>query len=363
MEYEQFCSFDNLYAAYRKARLGKRGKKAEASFEYHAIERLLILSKELRDETFEPGALSTFHIYEPKERLIQAPTFKDKIVQHTMTDSVIYDTLSKSFIRDNVAAQYGKGTHDGLYRLEAHMRDYFLKRKGRDEAARKAAGLPYRPAEEWDYADGWVLKGDVRHFFASIDHEKLKARLATRFDDERFRRLMQKYIDAADGLALGHQTSHIYAVDFLSPIDHYIKERLHIRYYGRYMDDFYLIHESKEHLQFCLAEITRELASIGLELNDKTNILPLKNGIDFCGFHTYITQNGKVVRKLRRSSVKRIKRHMKAWAAEYRAGEVTQEKIMERFQSWEAHAKHGDTRQLREEMRKRVLKIFDTEKE
>lgn len=243
------------------------------------------------------------------------------------------------------------------------MRDYFLKRKGRDEAARKAAGLPYRPMEEWDYADGWVLKGDVHHFFASIDHEKLKERLATRFDDERFRRLQRKYIDAADGLALGHQTSHIYAVDFLSPIDHYIKERLHIRYYGRYMDDFYLIHESKEHLQYCLAEITRELASIGLELNDKTNILPLKNGIDFCGFHTYLTQSGKVVRKLRRSSVKRIKRHMKAWEAEYRAGEVTQEKIMERFQSWEAHAKHGDTRQLREEMKKRVLKIFETEKE
>lgn len=293
MDYEQFCSFDNLYAAYRKARLGKRGKKAEASFEYHAIERLLILSKELREETFEPGALSTFHIFEPKERLIQAPTFKDKIVQHAMTDSVIYGTLSKGFIRDNVAAQYGKGTHDGLYRLETHMRDYFLKRKGRDEAERKTAGLPYRPMEEWDYADGWVLKGDVHHFFASIDHEKLKERLATRFDDERFQRLQRKYIDAADGLALGHQTSHIYAVDFLSPIDHYIKERLHIRYYGRYMDDFYLIHESKEHLQYCLAEITRELASIGLELNDKTNILPLKNGIDFCGFHTYTKEQAR----------------------------------------------------------------------
>jgi retron-type reverse transcriptase len=153
--------------------------------------------------------------------------------------------------------------------------------------------------EEWDYADGWVLKGDVHHFFASIDHEKLKERLATRFDDERFQRLQRKYIDAADGL----------------------------------------------------------------ELNDKTNILPLKNGIDFCGFHTYLTQSGKVVRKLRRSSVKRIKRRMKSWEAEYRAGEVTQEKIMERFQSWEAHAKHGDTRQLREEMKKRVLKIFETEKE
>lgn len=361
--FDELCSFDTLYAAYRRARRCKRSKRSTAAFEYSAIEELLILSKSLLQGTYQPDALDAFYIYEPKKRLIQAPSFRDKVVQHALTDFIIYDELSRSLTQNTYAAQYGKGTHYGLEMLEQHMRTYFLRNKGRDEAARKAAGLLYRPMEEWDYAKGTVIKGDIRHFFQSIDHERLKAALAERFQDPRLRRLMFQFIDAVEGLALGHQTSHIYAVYFVRFAMHYAAERLHLPLAGMYMDDWYIICPDMATAREALRRMRAEFAKLGLELNDKTNIFPLQNGIDFCGFHTYLTKSGKVVKKLRHASIKRMKRRIGKWEGQYAAGEITREKIMECFGSWEAHAKHGDTGALRKEMRSRLYAALDRAEE
>lgn len=214
--------------------------------------------------------------------------------------------------------------------------------------------------EEWDYAEGWVIKGDIRHFFQSIDHQRLKAALELRFPDPDIRALMWRYIDAVDeGLALGHQTSHIYAVFYVSSFMHYVGEKLHLPLAGMYMDDWYAICPDKATAVEALRLARLEFAKLGLELNDKTNIFPLQNGIDFCGFHTYLTRTGQVVSKLRYSSIKRMKRRIRLWEKQYAAGEVSREKIMESFTAWEAHAKHGDTKQLRREMRSRLLMALD----
>lgn len=354
MTYEELCSFDTLWLAFLRARRCKRSKKSTAAFEYSAIEELLILSKSLLQEKYQPDPLDAFFIFEPKKRLIQAPSFRDKVVQHAQNDFVVYPELSRSMTLNTYAAQYGKGTHFGLAMLGQHMRTHFLRRKGADEAARKAAGLPYRPMEEWDYADGAVIKGDIRHFFQSIDHERLKRALAKRFPDKKLQGLMWKYIDAVEGLALGHQTSHIYAVFFVCHIMHFINEKLRLPLSGMYMDDWYIICPDMETAREALRLVRAEFAKLGLELNQKTNIFPLRNGIDFCGFHVYLTQTGKVIKKLRYSSVKRMKRRIRLWEKQYAAGEITREKIEESFRSWEAHAKHGDTGTLRKNMRDRL---------
>jgi len=354
MTYEELCSFETLWNAYTRARRNKRSKRGTAIFEYSAIEELLILSKSLLRGTYQPDELEAFLIYEPKKRLIQAPSFRDKVVQHALTDNLIYDELCRSLTLNTYAAQYGKGTHFGLEMLEKHMRTHFLRRKAADEAARKAAGLPYRPMEEWDYAKGAVIKGDIRHFFQSIDHQRLKAELAARFPDERMQALMFQFIDMVEGLALGHQTSHIYAVFFVRSAMHFAAEKLHLPLSGMYMDDWYVICPDMKTAREALRRLRAEFARLGLELNEKTNIFPLQNGIDFCGFHTYLTHTGRVVRKLRYSSIKRRKRRIRKWEKEYAAGEITREKIMESYGSWEAHAAHGDTRQLRKEMRERL---------
>ena len=355
MNYEELCSFETLWKAYLRARRCKRSKRGTAAFEFSAAEELLILSKSLSRGTIQPDPLDSFIIHEPKTRLIQAPTFRDKVVQHALTDFVVYDELSRSFTLTTYAAQYGTGTHFGLKMLEKHLRTHFLRKKGTDEAARRQAGLPFRPMEVWDYADGMVIKGDIYHFFQSIDHGKLKAALSKRFPDERLQGLMRKYIDQVeDGLALGHQTSHIYAVFFTCSVMHYVNEKLHLPLSGMYMDDWYIICPDKETAREALRLVRAQLAGLGLELNNKTNIFPLRNGIDFCGFHTYLTHTGRVVKKLRYASIKRMKRRIRKWEKQYAAGEISREKIMESYGSWEAHAKHGDTRQLRREMRARL---------
>ena len=354
MTFDEMCSFDTLWAAFLRTRKNKRSKEGTAAFEYRAVEELLILSKSLSQGNHTPDPLDAFLIYEPKKRLIQAPSFRDKVVQRAENDFVIYPELSPSLTRNTYAAQRGKGTHQGVEHLAENMRAYFLRRKGADEAARKAAGLPYRPTEEWDYADGAVIKGDVRHFFQSIDHERLKRALAERFPDERMQRLMWAYIDQVEGLALGHQSSHIFAVYFTHSIMHFTNGTLGPARAGMYSDDWYVICPDMETAREALRLTRERFSGLGLELNQKTNIFPLRNGIDFCGFHVYLTQTGKVIKKLRHSSSKRMKRRIRKWEEQYAAGEITREKIEESYVAWEAHAKHGDTGALRKQMRARL---------
>ena len=233
----------------------------------------------------------------------------------------------------------------------------YRKRKGRDEAARRAAGLPYRPREEWDYASGWILKADVHHFFASIDHDILKKKLRRRVVDDQVFELMCTYIDSTEGLPLGYQTSQLLALMYLDEFDHWVKETLHAKYYGRYMDDFYIIHEDKAYLQQCLDQIEQKIHGLKLELNGKTAIFPLKNGINFLGFHTYLDDGGGVIMKLRRDSIDRMKARVRSWRKDYPAGAVGRDKIITSWRAWDAHASHGDTYRLREKIAAQVSEI------
>ena len=358
MNYEEFTSVPVLDVAYRKTRRGKRGKRAEAIFESRETAKLIALSEYLRSGHYEPAPLDAFMIYEPKARTINAPAFRDKIVQRALTDEVVYPALAPSVPYNAFAAQTGKGQHHGLDMMEHHMRTYFLRRKAADEAARKAAGLPYRPMQEWDYADGWVIKGDVRKCFPSTDHDMLKAAVYPRLPGPEFCELLGKYIDQVAGLALGHQTSHICAVYYLSKALHYINQDLGCPMSGMYMDDWYVIVETKEEARRVLEAAREKFKSLGYDLNNKTGIFPLRNGIDFCGFHVYLTQSGRVIRKLRQSSKKKMKRRIKKWERDYKAGLITREKIEESFQAWNAHAAHGDTRKLRQQLREKVDNIY-----
>lgn len=101
--------------------------------------------------------------------------------------------------------------------------------------------------------------------------------------------------------------------------------------------------------------------SLGLELNEKTQIFPIRNGIDFLGFHTYLTESGKVIRKLRHSSIKRMRAKLRHWEKEYPAGRVTREQILQSWQAWDAHAAHGNTWALRQQVRDRVQNILKEE--
>ena len=253
-KFTDICTFEVLYKAYLAARRGKRSRAATAHYEVHLLENIVNLVYILTTKTYRPGVFRVFYVYEPKKRLVQAPAFVDKVVQHAVVDNILYERITNSFILDNYASQKNKGLHFGLDRLKGFLTDYWNKNHT---------------------ADGWVLKCDVRHFFASIDHDRLKEKLKKLDLEPALYDLLCVYVDCSDGLPLGYQTSQLFALYYLDEFDHFVKEKLHIRYYGRYMDDFFLIHPDKEYLQYCLTEIQAFMASLGLELNEKTQIFPL----------------------------------------------------------------------------------------
>lgn len=155
------------------------------------------------------------------------------------------------------------------------------------------------------------------------------------------------------------QASQLFALMFLDEFDHIIKEKYRIKYYGRYMDDFYIICSDKKKLQCILRDVRALMDSYGLELNQKTAIFPLRNGIDFLGFHSYLTDTGAVIQKLRRDSSKRMKNKIRYWETAYPAGEVTKQEILRSFDAWDAHAAHGDTYSLRRKYADRLEKLLD----
>lgn len=358
MTFEEFASVPVMDTSYKKTREGKRKKTPEARFEANETENLIKLCDWLLRDIYYPADLDSFMVFEPKEREINAPAFRDKIVQRNLTDNVVYPALAPSIPFNAFAAQTGKGQHYGVDMLEKQMRTYFLRRKARDEKVRKEAGLPYRPVEEWNYSDGYVVKGDIRKCFPSTDHDKLKAAVFPRLGDERFCKLLGQYIDQVQGLALGHQTSHICAVFYMSKVLHYINQDLGCSLSGMYMDDWYAIVETKEEAKALLSAAREKFALLGYELNEKTEIYPLRHGIDFCGFRVYLTRTGRVIRKLRTSSKKRLKRRIKKWDKDYAEGLITKDEIEVSFQSSCAHIKHGDTKSLIADLRNRVDCIY-----
>ena len=108
------------------------------------------------------------------------------------------------------------------------------------------------------------------------------------------------------------------------------------------MADFFLIHEDKAYLQYCRAEIEKHVAVIGLSLNNKTNIYPLRNGVDFLGFHTYLTETGAVIRKVRRRSKNNMKRKLKKMRGLVERGKITTATVEQSYKSWRGHAEKGN---------------------
>ena len=152
------------------------------------------------------------------------------------------------------------------------------------------------------------------------------------FPDEEVKKLLYLIIDnyAADtekGLPMGNQSSQWFALYYLDRLDRLVKEKLRIKGYVRYMDDGVLIHESKEYLQECLRQLQKLVAEEKLEFNQKTQIFPVSQGVDFLGWHFYMTDAGKVLRRLRTSNKKRFKRRLKAFQMQYAQGIKTLDEI------------------------------------
>lgn len=341
MDKDIICDFGNLYKAYRKAKQGKRNNGSCAKFQTMNLEGLNLLKEQLENQTYRMNPYNEFKVYEPKERVIKSCSFKDKVVQHCLCDEILHPQLSKDFIKTNYAGQMGKGTHFGMNCLKEQMIEFY-----------NMHGL-----------DGWILKCDITKFFYQIDHEILKDIVDYHFDNEYTTWLNHLFIDSTDGLGLplGNQVAQVYALLMLNGLDYFINGELGIQFYGRYMDDFYLIHHDKKYLKWCLLNIEDMVSSLGLSLNGKTQICPFKNGISFTGFHHYITKNGVYIRRLKSENKRRIRKKIRIWAKLVNVGKMSKSKFYEKYNAWKNHALHGNCIKLCYSMDMLVEELLESE--
>ncbi|MCL2671183.1 MAG: RNA-directed DNA polymerase [Clostridiales bacterium] len=338
-DYDLLCDFQRLYAAHRAARRGKRGNAAVIAFEMNLAENLCKLQAELSKRTYAPKEYSHFTIFEPKKREIFAPRYEDRVVQHCICDNILAPMLEARLIYDNAACRVGKGTHFALNRLSGFLRDFYRKHG----------------------SNGYFLKCDIQKFFANIDHRVLKQKLHRVFGSSDLFALLCRIIDSYEnipevGLPLGNQTSQWFALFYLDGVDRLIKEKLQIRYYSRYMDDFVLLHHDKTHLRHCLAAIRAYCAGeLKLELNEKTQILPVKNGVDYLGWHFYVCESGKIIRKLRNEKKRDIQRQMKRLTRDYREGRSDFGATKRSLVSIYGHLTHGHTYRLQNKLTRETV--------
>lgn len=334
-DFEKVIDFENMYKAYRKAKCGKGFKKSAAQFSASALDGINRLIEQLKNKTYRISPYTEFKVYEPKERVIQTTSFKDKVIQHSLCDNVILPKLGEVFIFDNCAGQKGKGTLLGLDRLRDQMKA-FHRRYG---------------------FDGFILKCDITKFFYNISHQQLKDIVEYHFSyDPDICWLCNLFIDSTDGkgIPLGNQINQGFALLYLDGMDKLIKTELGVEYYGRYMDDFYLIHPDKDYLKYCLEVITEYLKTLDLTLNGKTQIFPFKNGVNYLGFHTYVAPGGKVIRKLKNQNKRNAQRKYLKMAKLVASGVLPADKFSASYNAWKNHISHGNCYQLSKSMDEKI---------
>ncbi len=327
-------NFEKLYEAYKKCRRGKSRKTDVIQFELNASEELVKLQQELKEKTYHTGNYYKFTIYDPKEREIQALPFRDRIVQHNLCDNILAPLLERHLVYDNSACRKGKGTHFAMERLTIFLRDYYKKYGNK----------------------GYILKCDIHKYFDSIDHKVLKTKLMRLIKDRDIYSLLENIIDSYEktpgkGLPMGNQTSQWFAIYYLDGLDRIVKEKFRMKYYTRYMDDCIILFQDKEYAKQCLSYMESYIKEdLLLEFNKKTQLTAMKNGMDYLGFRFYLTDTGKVVKRLRTSSKRRWKRKLKKLQRQYRDGEILLGDITCSIASYKGHLMHGHTYRLQKKV-------------
>ncbi len=326
-DFNLVLDLDNLKAAYRKSRRGVAWKESVQRFDLFLMSNLAETKQKLaRDESVSKGFVE-FDIHERgKMRHIRSVHISERVVQKCLCDNVLTPLMTRSLIYDNGASIKNKGIHFAMNRLRCHL-SRFYRENGNN--------------------NGYALVIDFSKYFDNILHEKLFEMQRKNITDERIFELYKSFVTVfGDGisLGLGSQVSQISAISYPNKLDHYCKEVLRVRYYGRYMDDTYLIHKDKEYLEYCLTEIKRICDELGIKLNPKkTRIVPLDEGFWFLKGKYILLPSGKIVCKAKRDGIIRMKRKLKSFKKKYDLGLMSKEDVYTSYQSFRSHLLHFDS--------------------
>ena len=348
-------TYKNLYDAAKECCKGVRWKSSTIHFETNMLCEVQKLYDQLHDGTYKFGGFKNFQTIEHgKLRTINALKIQDRAVQKCYCDQVMTDAYARSFVYDNSASLPGKGMDMTLRRMKKHLRNHYRKH-----------GL-----------EGGIYQFDLKNYFGSIPHEEAKERLRLHIWDEKLRTLGCQLIDdfqqmdnayyadgAWHGVGLGSQVSQNIALDFASPIDHFIKNKLGFKHYARYMDDGYVICESIDRLKKLHSQLVVFAHSIGIELNEKKcHITPLRShGFHFLKLRFRLEDNGRISMRLGRKSIHAIRKKLYTFRQWVDEGVFTPEDCFTSYQSWRSHARRCDSYRTLLEMDRLFMSLFQRE--
>ena len=314
--WDEFVSFRNLYKAYEQARSGGHREDTQViRFTDNLETNLINLQNHLIWGSWRPDPVYSFKVFEPKERLIQAPSFRDRIVHHAY-----YRVAGKLFENKMIDQTYACLKDRGPLRAVLQLVEY----------------LQYYPENMKVYA----IKGDVSKFFPSINHAYLNEQVRRTISDKRLlviSDLLIKQNDMEQGLYIGSLPSQLYAGLALTPFDHHMKDYMGHKHYVRYMDDFIIFSDDLPAIRETMADAVSFLESTGLRINPKSKVIPLTHGVDFCGYRTF--RDHLLPRK---RNVKNARKRLIRLIGQYDRGDVEIDKIRASLTSFLGYASHCD---------------------
>lgn len=341
---------NNLLDAFRKASNGSIWKSSVQKYEINLLKNIRQTQLDLQNNNYRQGEFLEFELNERgHNRHIKALGIADRVVQRALCDEVLMPQLGKYLIYDNGASQKDKGVEFCRRRLETHLHKYYRKYG----------------------SDGYFLHIDFRKFFDNIRHDKLLAAFSDKLDDDSVMPVLENMVQSfkidisysdkdltdqvfnsmeyakipadlktgkrymAKSMGIGSQVSQAAGVFFPTKIDTYCKVVRGCKFYGRYMDDIYIIHHDKEFLRSVLDGVREQSAEIGLFINEKkTQIFKLRHGFAFLKIKYNLTETGKIIKRPARDNITRQRRKMKKFRKLVDEGAMSIEDARNEVKSW-----------------------------
>lgn len=356
MTYEDIiCDANNLYKAYKASVKGSKWKESTQRFMLNFLSYIFQIQDDLMNRTLKNGRTDEFSLRERgRVRPITSLPTKDRIIRHVLCDEVLLPEVRKKIIYDNGASIKGRGISHSRNRFEVHLRKYYRQYGN----------------------NGYILFGDFSKFYDNIIHEIAKRELLKLFDDDEFiawlldvifegfkidvsymtdeeyavcmdevfNKLEYRKIPKSEltgdkfmekSVNIGDQLSQIIGIYYPYRIDNYVKYVRSQKFYGRYMDDWYIMNPSKEELLDILENIKTIAKELGIHVNEKkTRIVKIGSTYKYLQIKYTLTDSGKIIKRINPQRVTTMRRKIKKLAVKVENGELPYENVEEMFKSW-----------------------------